>query len=167
MDEIERELKSAHFFAVLLSEQSIHSDLVRQEVAIAHQLSVDNKLCILPVRVAFTANLPYDLGAYLNPFQHCFWNTGDPFEDVCVEIVAAVSPREAHQSPRPSQIVFAPESLDRLTQELAVFVGPLARILVNRAAKEAHNWQDLRERLASEIPANAERKAFLAKVASR
>jgi hypothetical protein len=164
VDEIEREIKSAESFVVLLSEQSIQSDLVRQEVALAHQLSKENKLRILPVRVAYTAALPYDLAAYLNPFQHSLWHMDEPFDRVCREIEAAVG----HQSENPAtRVHFEPESLEKLAHELAVFVGPVARVLVNRAAKHAHNWQQLQDALAAEIPAGEERKLFLAKRLSR
>ena len=165
VDAIERELKAAHFFAVLLSEHSVRSDMLRQEVAIAHELSLAEKLCILPVRVAFTEPLPYDLGAYLNPFQHCQWHAELPFDYLCREIVTAVNHRSGVS--RPDRPLFDSESLDRLAKELAIFVGPVARVLVNRAARNAHDWKHLCEALAAEIPVEKERKLFLAKRASR
>ena len=166
VDEIEREIKAAQFFTVLLSQHSICSDMVRQEVALAHQ----QQLAIFPIRVAFRDRLPYDLAAYLNPFQHTLWEADDPFDAVCAEIAAAIHHRGAASAatpPIPSGIQFDPENLDRLTRELAAFVGPVARVLVNRAAKQAHNWQQLLDALSNEIPAGQERKNFLAKRASR
>jgi hypothetical protein len=164
VDEIEREIKAAEFFAVLLSEQSVRSDMVRQEVALAHQLSMEKKLGILPVRVAYTGALPYDLAAYLNPFQHSAWQAGEPFDSVCAEIEAAISHRSspASQNATAAAIRFEPEGLDRVTQDLAVFVGPVARVLVNRAAKGAYNWRQLNDALAAEISDSEERKRFLA-----
>ena len=171
VDEIERELKSAEVFVVLLSEQAIRSDMLRQEVALAHQLSAEEKLCVLPIRVAYTGTLPYDLAAYLNPFQYSLWNTGEPFDRVCAEIASAVN----HRAGLPQQakahaaaancgpVQFNAESLDRLARELAVFVGPVARVLVNRAAKGSHSWHQLYDALAEEVPAGPERKNFLAK----
>jgi hypothetical protein len=37
--EIEKHLKSSEFFIVLLSKESIHSEMVREEVKIAHHVS--------------------------------------------------------------------------------------------------------------------------------
>lgn len=165
VDVIERELRAAQFFAVLLSEQSVRSDMVRQEVALAHQLSTEDKLCILPVRVGFTAALPYDLGAYLNPFQHSRWHPDEPFDSLCAEIAGAINHRAGVPQP-PVHEAFDPNKLDGLTKELAVFLGPVARVLVNRAAKHAPDWKHLCDALAKEIPAEHERKIFLAKRAA-
>jgi serine/threonine protein kinase len=52
--------------------------------------------------------------------------------------------------------------LEKLRMDLAQHIGPLARVLVDRAAKSAHSWQELYQRLASEIPAGKEREQFLA-----
>jgi hypothetical protein len=176
VDEIERAIQAAEFFVVLVSEQSIHSDMLRQEVALAHQLCVEKKLRILPVRVAYSATLPYDLAAYLNPFQYTSWKAGEPFQRICSEIEAAIShlagspPLSKAQAASVSSTSFPPNSacfdaasLDRLASELAAFVGPVARLLVNRAAKQAHSWKQLYDTLAAEIPAGEERKTFLAK----
>jgi serine/threonine-protein kinase len=53
--------------------------------------------------------------------------------------------------------------LERVTHELAAHVGPMARVLVNRAAKRAETWRDLYDMLAAEVPAGEERRRFLAK----
>jgi serine/threonine-protein kinase len=58
---------------------------------------------------------------------------------------------------------FDPERLANLTSELAVFVGPMAKVLVSRAAKKAQTWRQLYDALAEEVPAGAERKQFLSK----
>ena len=160
VEAIERELKAAQFFAVLLSEQSVRSDMVRQEVALAHERAIRGELCILPIRVSFAASLPYDLAAYLNPFQHCEWCAGETYDGLCGEIARVVSRRPLRHTD------FDNESLDKLARELAVFVGPVARVLVNRAAKHAQDLKHLRAALAQEIPVEDERKAFLAKAAS-
>jgi hypothetical protein len=162
VDEIEREIKAADFFAVLLSEHSIRSDMVRAEVAIAHRRSAEAKLCIFPVRVGYSADLPYDLAAYLDPFQHSCWDADEPFDRICSEIETAINHRAGRQTALPC-VHFERESLDRVTQELAVFVGPAARILVSRAAKKAQTWKQLYDTLATEVPAGEERKNFLAK----
>jgi serine/threonine-protein kinase len=53
------------------------------------------------------------------------------------------------------------ESLDKLRKDLAVYIGPMARIIVSRAAKSAKSLKDLYETVASEIPSLADRQKFL------
>jgi serine/threonine-protein kinase len=62
-----------------------------------------------------------------------------------------------------SHVQFDPERLQQLTRELASFVGPMAKVLVNRAAKKAQTWKQLYDVLAPEVPEGAERKRFLSK----
>lgn len=56
---------------------------------------------------------------------------------------------------------FDRKELDRVKRELAIYVGPMARIIVDRAARKAANWQKLYEILSVEVPAGEERKSFL------
>lgn len=72
-EKIDRELRASDSFVIFLSESSILSDMVRQEVRIAHEL----RLNIFPVLVGFRGKLPYDLGSYLNPIQYARWEPGD------------------------------------------------------------------------------------------
>lgn len=51
--------------------------------------------------------------------------------------------------------------LEVVRKNLAVFVGPMAKVLVNRAAKNARTMGELYQTLASEIPAAADREKFL------
>ena len=74
--------------------------------------------------------------------------------------VPAESPRTVTPSSG-SASRFSATELRRVTSELARHVGPMARILVQRAAKEAANWQELYDKLAEEIPAGPERSRFL------
>jgi serine/threonine protein kinase len=57
---------------------------------------------------------------------------------------------------------FDPAQLERLKKDLAAYVGPMARILVDRAARKAKNLQQLYEALSAEVPEGQERKKFLA-----
>lgn len=92
VDEIDRQIRAAHYFVVLISKDSILSDMVRREIKLAYDLSqrqVD-ALRILPIRVAFAGELPYDLGAYLDPIQYAKWNGTDAHETITVRILAAI-----------------------------------------------------------------------------
>ena len=55
-----------------------------------------------------------------------------------------------------------PELLARLARALAPHLGPIATVVVNRAAKKAHSENELFAALAEEIPIEADRKRFLA-----
>jgi serine/threonine-protein kinase len=65
--------------------------------------------------------------------------------------------------PAPTGMRFDPEGLEKLTRDLAAFVGPMAKVLVSRAAKKAQTWRQLYDALAPEVPEGAERSQFLSK----
>lgn len=54
-----------------------------------------------------------------------------------------------------------PAVLETARKNLAVYVGPMAKVLVNRAAKNARNIPELYQALASEIATPSEREKFL------
>ena len=56
---------------------------------------------------------------------------------------------------------FDPAGLERMRAQLAVHVGPMAKVLVQRAAKRATTWRELQQILAPEIPQGKEREKFL------
>jgi TIR domain len=58
-------------------------------------------------------------------------------------------------------VVFDPGDLARLEAELARFIGPVARHLVNRARLRSSGVEELLTRLGSEIDSDTERRAFL------
>lgn len=93
--EIERRIREADFFLVLLSGESIRSDMVRREVEIAYQVTrtPGRTLMIIPIRIGFTGELPYDLGAYLNRLQFILWSAGETFEAVRDGVTAALEQR--------------------------------------------------------------------------
>jgi serine/threonine-protein kinase len=67
------------------------------------------------------------------------------------------------QPPAPS-MVFDAATLDRLAQALAGHIGPIAKVVVTRAARTARSTEDLHNALASEIASAADRKRFLAAI---
>lgn len=56
--EIDRQLRASDSFVVLLSEESIRSDMVRQEVQTAHELRQDGKMAIFPCGWASRESCP-------------------------------------------------------------------------------------------------------------
>jgi len=68
----------------------------------------------------------------------------------------------APATPTPSLAHFDARDLERVRKELAQYIGPMAKMIVTRAAKRARDWQELYAQLALEIPAGKERERFLA-----
>ncbi len=58
-------------------------------------------------------------------------------------------------------VQFDPQVLDRLAQALAPYLGPIAKVMVTRAARSAASRDDLAGNLAAEIPSAADRQRFL------
>ena len=73
--------------------------------------------------------------------------------------VAAVQPTAA-PSPASTQS-FDPVLLETARKNLATYIGPLAKVIVNRTAKSARSREDLYEKLAAEIPSPGDRQKFL------
>jgi len=101
---IDRALRDTDFFIVLLSEVSIVSDMVRKEIALAHELAKASptRPRILPVRLNFEGKLPYDLGAYLDRLQYLLWKPDQPMEALSKQLLEAMEaevPEGPHVAP--------------------------------------------------------------------
>jgi serine/threonine-protein kinase len=57
---------------------------------------------------------------------------------------------------------FDAAQLENVKKELAAYLGPMAKILVDRSARKSNSLQQLYELLSMEIPEGPERKKFLA-----
>lgn len=55
-----------------------------------------------------------------------------------------------------------PEAIDQITRDLAQFVGPIARVLVKKAAKKCASTREIYEAVAPEIDSMPDRQKFLA-----
>jgi serine/threonine protein kinase len=76
---------------------------------------------------------------------------------------APVSTRERAPTPLPPTTppdAWDPAVLARARQDLAAYLGPLARIIVRRVCSRARDQHELYELLAREIPSEADREAF-------
>ena len=89
---IKAEVEQADFVVLLLSEQSIQSQMVVEEARMADEARQHGgKPHILPVRVAYEGSLPYDLGAILNRLNYALWKSRADDEAVVQQIEAALT----------------------------------------------------------------------------
>lgn len=101
---------------------------------------------------------------------------GISYDDVqTLETVAIRVPREtvgtsqstpsrgSGGSTRPSGSTLEPKILDSVSRELAAFIGPIAKIVVKRAADRCASVEELYACVAGEIDSERERSQFLAK----
>jgi serine/threonine-protein kinase len=61
----------------------------------------------------------------------------------------------------PSAAAFDGRTLEIYAQALAAHLGPISKVLVQRAARNARSIEDLQKKLAEEIPAAEDRRRFL------
>ena len=85
---------------------------------------------------------------------------GDVFSSADAAPVLAVTPPPVKQQEK-TAVVWNPQVLEKTRQELAVFIGPMARLLVDRAAAKAQTRAALYQMLAEEIHSPKDRERFL------
>lgn len=79
------------FLVVLLSQRSLHSEMVQAEIRQAHQRRQrEGKPKILPLRVGYEGPLDYELDAYLARRQQALWRTAADSPRILREILAQV-----------------------------------------------------------------------------
>jgi hypothetical protein len=149
------------------------SDFVRLEIASALQRDI----AVVPVlvrgaRMPRADQLPDDLKelAFRNAVEltHARWKSDvvvlvealkpclEPFED------APSRPPIVEAKPAPVGTSFEAPVLERISRELALHIGPIAEIVVKRAAKRCATVADLCEMVAQEIEGAPARARFLA-----
>lgn len=71
---------------------------------------------------------------------------------------------ESPPAPKPSVAApsFDPVAIERVTRELAAHIGPIAELVVKRAAKRCHALPELCNLVAQEIESSTDRARFLA-----
>lgn len=80
----------------------------------------------------------------------------DVFSGTAVPLPTPPTPPE-----KKSASVLEPSVLESARKDLAVYIGPLARVLVDRAASKAPSKAELYQMLAGEITSAKDREAFL------
>lgn len=99
---IRDEIEAADFLVVLLSENSIQSQMVAEEIRMAEKMRAKTaKPDLLPIRVGFEGALPYDLGAILNPLHYALWRSPADNERIVAEVRRALEGDQLTQSAPP------------------------------------------------------------------
>lgn len=124
------ELQQCDYFLLLLSLQSVVSEMVTEEVKLARDLRSDrpeNKPVILPIRVNFPINssLNYELRSYLDKIQQREWNDAADTPIILEEILKIVAtggssgweipPRESESNYLINTGIIAPNFNDKPT----------------------------------------------------
>ena len=108
---IDAELAKSEFLVVLLSSASSLSEMVIAEVQIGHRHRRNRGLPrILPVRVAFTEELPYDLAGMLGRLQPAHWQGRQDDDRLCAGILASLADLRAQDDALP-RVSAVPEAL--------------------------------------------------------
>jgi hypothetical protein len=92
-ERIQAELEACDFLVPLLSEESVHSEMVEYEISAAHHLnrSRAGKPRILPIRVAYLEPFAYPLNAYLNHLNWAVWDSESDTVRLVDELLMAIS----------------------------------------------------------------------------
>jgi len=92
-ERIETELRQAHFLITFLSAESVQSEMVEAEIAMAYRLAKeqDGYPMILPVRLAYRAPFPYPLSTYLDQINWAFWQNDQDTPRLIAELGQAIS----------------------------------------------------------------------------
>ncbi|MCY2995509.1 MAG: AAA-like domain-containing protein [Planctomycetota bacterium] len=97
-EEIRARIRWCDYLVVLLSERSMHSEMVQTEVRLAqvHRRATGSPRTI-PVRVRYFGPLEYELDLYLGRLQYVSWNGPDESDRVHHEILRAMATEPAAQ----------------------------------------------------------------------
>jgi hypothetical protein len=92
-ERIEDEMRRSDFLVTLLSEHSVHSEMVRGEVEMAYNFGKgpEGRPRILPVRLAYREPFANPLSAWLNPINWALWDDPDDTPRVLEELRRAIA----------------------------------------------------------------------------
>lgn len=130
---IDAELAQCDYFLLLLSERSVVSEMVTEEVRRAKQLrDQTGKPTLLPIRVNFPLNSPlsYDLRGYLQQIQQREWRNSQDTSVILSEVLALLesgegSRKRASSASSTVEDLDPPEIVDTLTQQESLQMPPL------------------------------------------
>lgn len=104
VERIRQEIEGAHALIVLLSEHSVHSEMMHQEVALAHELNrTAGKPKILPVRLAYYGPLGSPLNTHLDPLPWAMWEGPHHTPQLIATLAQALTGQPLPVDPLPPQ----------------------------------------------------------------
>jgi len=108
-ERISEELCSCNFFIVLISKNSLHSDMVTEEVRKVKEIQQDRSSgypVILPIRLnlPFGADTNYDLAGYLNRIQQRSWKNNSDTELIVREMLDVIDNKNIPELLKESEI---------------------------------------------------------------
>ncbi|MFN7920275.1 MAG: AAA-like domain-containing protein [Bryobacteraceae bacterium] len=115
--EIGEQLRQARHFVVLLSEHSILSDAVREEVNRAYGQMKAGQTRILPLRLSSVLELPYHLALMLNPIQYARWDPANGTDQLCELVHAAILGAELPEKGSEVSATLPPSALGPALEE--------------------------------------------------
>ncbi len=100
--EIDGNIENCGCFVVLLSRNSMNSEMVQAEIRLAHRYRKQGKkIRIIPVRVRYDGPLDYELESCLGRLQYLEWDSPRDSDEVLQKIARAVEgPLEARDMDR-------------------------------------------------------------------
>ena len=93
-ERIEAEIRRSDFLLTLLSAESVHSEMVRGEIELAHQLcQTQDTPRILPIRLGYREPFAYPLSQFLNGINWAFWDSAADTDRLIDELRQAIAGR--------------------------------------------------------------------------
>ena len=153
---IERAVRESRGIIVLLSPRSVASDNVADEISFA----IDNGKSVLPVMIE-ACSLPLRIARMQVIDATC------NFPKVVRECVAELRRTQTLASwpptaPSTAEPTFDSDALVEVKRQLGVFVGPIATVLVDKAARKTSSVKELYRLVSAHIEGDADRDRFLA-----
>jgi hypothetical protein len=152
-------ISAARVMVLVFSSSSNQSPQVRREV----ERAVHKQIDVLPFRIEDV--MPSKSLEFFLSSQH--WLDAFPpprelhYRRLSSHLKALTSAsRERLLAPETHVAAFAAPELDHIEHVLAEYIGPLAKLLVKRAASRAGDRADLIARLSTELDREADRTAF-------
>jgi len=152
---VETAVRGCRGMIVILSPRSTASPNVADEISIA----IDDSKDIIPILIE-----PCTLPLRMTRMQYIdATRDHDGAVRRCLAVIGAHEPTQPHAPAHSGQAppVLAPEILREAERHLTSFMGPIAPVLVRRAAARATSQPELYQALAASIANPADRKSFL------
>lgn len=157
---IERAVRDCRGIVVILSPRSVASDNVADEISYAIDsgksvLPVMIERCVLPLRIT-RMHLIDATGSYEKALQQCLAELQNP-----------ASPARSGAKSSAAAAAIDADAIAAAKLRLATFLGPIAPILVDKAAARAGSASELYALLSQHIEKEGDRERFLADISIR